>query len=154
VRDAGAACRAAAADCSVVEQGTVSSTLKQYSAVFLTSLLIVKKYMISESGLYAKHARVLDPNRRLNMTRVIGDYTATFGTVAKDPEMQEEWSAYWDLPSARAEKESLDVWWEKHGDRLPKLYHLAKKVLYEDRSTVDVEASFSTLKLSKSILQR
>ncbi len=88
-----------------VEQGTVNLTMKQYSAAFLKSLLIAKKYMVSESGVYAKHARVLDPNRRLNMPRVIGDYMATFGAVVKDPEMQEEWSAYWDLPSARAEKE-------------------------------------------------
>ncbi len=33
-----------------VEQGTVNSTLKQYSTAFLKSLLIAKKYMVSASG--------------------------------------------------------------------------------------------------------
>jgi hypothetical protein len=69
-----------------VARGTVDATVKQYSAAYVKSRDIATKYMSSKAGVYAGHARVLDPNRRLGMSRVIGDYASTFGTVCvRDP---------------------------------------------------------------------
>jgi hypothetical protein len=133
-----------------VPRGQVNNSLKQYNAAFEKGVLIAKKYMASKSGVYANHARVLDPRRRVGMSEVIGDYQSTFGDRVHTLAVQIEWARYWQLPSARSDAEvrdpSVDAWWEMQADTFPHLHALAEDVLLENLCSVDVEASFSTLK--------
>ena len=120
-----------------------------------TAASIAKKYISNDSGQLAKAMRIFDPYQR----RILGvpdleEYVLVLPLAlhARIKESHDgepsEWSQYMELKDP-APKTNILIWWESMSSIMPCLSRQAGKMLRVLLTTMQVEASFSTFKMTR-----
>ena len=120
-----------------------------------TAATIAKKYLTNDAGQLAKAMRIFDPYQRTSLgVRDLEEYTLVIPLSLHSRIMEShegepsEWSQYMDLRNP-APKTNILSWWESMSSIVPCLSRQAAKMLRVLLTTMQVEASFSTFKMTR-----